>query len=45
MKAIKGFTPEMYLAWLLGQAIPFENAKELANEYQEKYNETKTKAV
>ncbi len=40
MKAVKGFTPEMYLAWLLGQAVPIINAKKLAKEYREIYNET-----
>ena len=38
MKAIKGFTPDMYLAWLLGQTVPLFDARELVNEYKKTYN-------
>lgn len=39
IKVIKGFTPDMYLAWLLGQAVPFTDARELANQYKEACDE------
>lgn len=40
MKVVKGFTPDMYLAWLLGQAMSLYDARELVSKYKEKYDES-----